>query len=109
MASSMTPAHNRAFSFDVGAMPGLELISSSHGFKSCDRMKSAPYNSNAFFLVSGTSRVVRRVLMTASFMAGYVRSSQVVTSPIILQRYCLKSSLVIKLLSGSSLERFPLR
>ena len=25
--------------------------------------------------------------MTASFMAGYVRSSQVVTSPIILQRW----------------------
>ena len=48
MASSMTHAHSRAFSFDVGAMPGLELISRSHGFRSCDKMKSAPYNSNAF-------------------------------------------------------------
>ena len=47
MVSSMTMAQSLAFSIELGAIPGHAFISRSHGCRSSDNIKSAPYNSKA--------------------------------------------------------------
>lgn len=69
----------------VGARSGLELISISHGVKSSVSIKSAPYSSKLFCLLSMVSWHANIAPIKHCLIPGYIFSSHNSYFPICLQ------------------------